>query len=207
MTSIPSQPAAQLPGGQLCAMFGCDIVGFTRPGRDEEIQFYLRGALATILRDAFRGSGIAWEQCEYHDRGDGALIITPPGTPAQAMIDPLPERLAGLIRRHNRIVTEAARIQLRAAVHTGTVYHDDHGIAGDDVTLLCRMLEAGELRRALAASGADLALIVAAHVYDSVARRHPSLVDRACFRPLTTTVKRTRIHARVCLLGVPAAAP
>jgi class 3 adenylate cyclase len=204
MTQIHSQPAVRLPGGQLCAMFGCDIAGSA--DRDEEIQLHLRRALYFILRDAFGGSGIPWDQCEYHDRGDGALVITPPGTPAQAMIDPLPGRLAGLIRRHNRIVREAARIQLRAAVNTGTVYHDDQGIAGDDVTLLCRMLEVGELRRVLAASGADLALIVSAHVYDGLARRHPSLVDPASFRPLTTTVKRTRIHARLCLLGVPAAA-
>jgi hypothetical protein len=206
MTQILAQPAALPSGGHLCAMFGCDIAGSA--DRDEEIQLHLRRALYDILRDAFVGSGIPWEHCEYHDRGDGALIVTPPGTSAQAMIDPLPGRLAGLIRRHNRIVREPARIQLRAAVNTGIVYHDDQGIVGDDVTLLCRMLEADELRRALVASGADLALIVSAPVFDSVARRHPSLVDPASFRPLTTKVKRTRIHARVCLLGVPAdAAP
>lgn len=119
------------------------------------------------------------------------------------MIGPLSERLAWLIRRHNRIVREPARIQLRTAVNTGTVYHDDQGIAGDDVTLLCRMLEVGELRRALAGSGADLALIVHAHVYDGLVRRNPSLVDPARFRPLTAIVKETRIHARICLLGMP----
>ena len=53
------------------------------------------------------------------------------------MIEPLAGRLAGLVRRHNRTVREPARIQLRAAVHAGTVYHDEQGIAGDDVTWLC----------------------------------------------------------------------
>jgi hypothetical protein len=199
--------AIQPPGGQLCAMFGCDIAGFTRPGRNEEIQFHLRRALYDMLGDAFRASGIPWEQCEHYNQGDGTLIIAPPGISAQAMIDPLPGRLAGLIARHNRIVREPSCLQLRAAVSTGIVYHDDQGIAGNDVTLLCRMLDAGDLRRLLASSGADLALIVPAHLYDTLIRQQPSLIDPASFRPLNTTVKRTRIRARVCLLGTPGAPP
>jgi hypothetical protein len=207
MIQTPSQPAPQPTSGQLCAMFACDIAGFTRPDRDDEIQLHLRRALSEMLRDAFRGSGMPWEQCEYHDRGDGALIIIPPGTPVGALIDPLPERLAGLIRRHNRIVREPARMQLRVAVNTGPVYRDEHGIAGKDVTLLCRMLDTEELRRALTDSGADLALIVSAHVYDSLVLQHPSLVDPACFRPLTTRVKRTRIHAWMYVPGIPSPLP
>jgi hypothetical protein len=65
------------------------------------------------------------------------------------------------------------------------------------------------LRRALHdmlrdAFSADLALIVSAHVYDSLVRRHPSLVDPASFRPLTIRVKRTRIHAWIYVPGDPA---
>jgi hypothetical protein len=203
MIEVPSQPAVQPPSGQICTMFACDIKDFTRPDRDDEIQLHLRHALHEILRDAFSGSGMPWDQCEYHDRGDGGLVVIPPGIPAQAIIDPLPERLAGLIRRHNRIVKEPAQMQLRTAAHIGPVSRDDHGIAGEDVTLLCRMLDARELRRTLAGSGADLALIVSAHVYDTLVRRHPSLVDPACFQPLTTRVKRTRIRAWIYVPGGP----
>lgn len=204
MIQAPGQPAVQPASGQVCTMFACDIAGSTRPDRDDEIQFHLRRALHDMLRDAFSGSGMPWDQCEYHDRGDGGLVLIPPGTPAQATIDPLPGRLAGLIRRHNRIVREPARMQLRAAVNIGPVYRDDHGIAGEEVTRLCRMLDARELRRTLAESDADLALIVSAHVYDSLVRRHPSLVDPASFRPLTVRVKRTRIHAWIYVPGDPA---
>ena len=199
MIEIPGPPAVQPASGQVCAMCGCDIVGFTRGDRDDDIQLHLRKALYGILRDAFQGSfqgtGVAWEHCEYHDRGDGALIMIPSGAPAQVMIDPFPERLSGLIRKYNRIVKEPARMQLGVAVNVGPVYRDDHGIAGEEVTLLCRMLEARELGRVLADSGAELALIVSAHVYDSLVRRHPYLVDPACFQPLKTRVKRTRINA------------
>jgi hypothetical protein len=207
MTPLPRPPAAFPPGGQLCAMFGCDIAGFTRPGRDEEIQLHLRRALYDMLSDAFKLSGIPWEESEHYDQGDGAIIIPPPGTSTQALIDPLTEQLAGLIGSHNRIVRKSARLQLRAAVSTGTVYHDNQGIAGKAVTLLCRMLQAGDLRRLLASSGADLALIVPDDLYDNLICQQPSLIDPARFHPLNTTVKQTRIRARVCLLGVPAAAP
>lgn len=203
MIEIPGHPAVQPAGGQVCTMFACDIADFTRPDRDDEIQLHLRRVLYDMLRDAFTGSGVPWEHCEYHDRGDGALVILPPGTPAQAVIDPLPERLAGLIRRHNRIVREPARMQLRTAVNIGPVYRDDHGIAGEGVNLLCRMLDTWELRRALAGSAAGLALIVSAHVYDSLVRRHPSLVDPASFREVTTRVKQTPIHAWIYVPGGP----
>ena len=205
MIQVPGPPAVQPASGRVYVMCGCDIVGFTRGDRDDGIQLYLRKALYEMLHDAFegsfRGSGVAWEHCEYHDRGDGALIMIPPGIPAQVMIDPFPERLSGLIRGYNRIVKEPARMQLRVAVNIGPVYRDDHGIAGEDVTLLCRMLETRELRRVLADSGAELALIVSAHVYDSLVRGHPTLVDPACFQPLKTRVKRTSINAWIYVPG------
>jgi len=205
MIQAPGQPAVQPPpSGQVCTMFACDIAGFARPGRDDEVQLYLRRALHDMLRDAFTGSGIPWEQCEYHDRGDGGLVLIPPGTPAQAAIDPLPGRLAGLIRRHNRMVMEPARMQLRVAVNIGPVYRDDHGVAGEDVTTLFRMLDARKLRHALADSGTELALIVSAHVYDSLVRRHPSLVDPASFRRVTVREKQTRIRAWIYVPGDPA---
>jgi hypothetical protein len=203
MIQVPSQPAVQPPSGQLCTMFACDIKDFTRPDRDDEIQLHLRRALYDMLGDAFSGSGIPWDQCEYHDRGDGGLVVIPPSIPAQAIIDPLPERLAGLIRRHNRIVREPAQMQLRTAAHIGPISRDDQGIVGEDVTLLCRMLDARQLRRTLAGSGAELALIVSALVYDTLVRRHPSLVDPAYFQPLTTRVKRTRIRAWTYVPGGP----
>jgi hypothetical protein len=66
MIEIPGQPAVQAASGQVCAMFACDIADFTRPDRDDEIQLHLRRALYDMLRDAFSGSGMPWEHCEYH---------------------------------------------------------------------------------------------------------------------------------------------
>lgn len=202
MTRAHRTAVPELAGGRVCGMFAVDIAGYT--DRDEEIQLHLRRALYEILRAAFGASGMPWERCQPHDRGDGALIILPPGTSMHSLIVPLPGQLRNQLRIHNRIVTEPARMQLRAAIHIGSVYRDDYGFAGEDVNLLCRMLDAQPLRRALADSGADLALIVSAQFYETVIHRHPSFTDPTAFRPFRTLVKRTRVHAWV---HVPADSP
>jgi hypothetical protein len=198
---VPGAPAAQPASGQVCAMLAVDIAGFTRPDRDSEICLYLRRSLYQILRDAFAGSGLPWEQCHHEDRGDGVLVILPAHIPGYPLIDPLPERLRALIRRHNRVSREPAQMQLRAAVNIGPVDRDDHGLVGDDLNLLFRMLDARPLRKALADTGAELALVTSTYVHDSLVVQHPSLVDPALFRPLNARVKRTRIRAWLYVPG------
>ena len=106
----------------------------------------------------------------------------PPGVACKGIIDPLPDRLRGLIRRHNHVSCQAAGIQLRAAAHIGPVEHDGHGFVGSDINLLFRMLEAPPLKRALAGSGAELALIVSDDVYRSLVCRCPSLISPEAFQ-------------------------
>ncbi len=161
-------------GGQVCALFAVDIAGFTRPDRDDDIRLFLHEELYRILEPAFDGSGIPWNGCFPEDRGDGALVIVPPGIAARGIIDPLPERLGGLIRRHNHVSCNAARIQLRAAAHLGPVYHDGHGFIGSDVDFLFRMLEARPLKSSLVSTDRDLALIVSDYVYRSIVSATPA---------------------------------
>lgn len=203
MIEVPGNHAAWRASGQLCAMFAVDIADFTRPDRDEEIRIHQHKALYEILEEAFHGSGMPWSECHREDRGDGALVVLPPGTPGQGIIEPLPERLRHLIRRYNRLTLEPARMQLRAAAHIGPVYPDDHGLVGDDINLLYRMLDARPLRRVLAESCAELALIVSGYMYDSLVRRHPSMIDPALFRQLKTRVKRTRVQGWLLVPGEP----
>jgi hypothetical protein len=198
---VPGAPAAQPASGQVCAMLAVDIAAFTRKDRDSEICLYLRRSLYQILRDAFAGSGLPWEQCHHEDRGDGVLVILPAHIPGYALIDPLPERLRALIRRHNRVSRDPAQMQLRAAVNIGPVDRDDHGLVGGDLNMLFRMLDARPLRKALADTGAELALVTSPYVHDSLVVPHPSLVDPALFQPLNARVKRTRIRAWLYVPG------
>ncbi len=202
-----SRPAARTPtpptDGQLCTLFAVDIAGFTSPGRDDEIRLYLHEELYEVLEKAFDGSGIPWAGCFHEDRGDGALIVVPPGVACKGIIDPLPERLRGLIRRHNHVSCQAAGIQLRAAAHIGPVEHDGHGFVGSDINLLFRMLEAPPLKRALAGSGAELALIVSDDVYRRLVCRCPSLISPEAFQRVKFQVKRDRACGWTYLPGAP----
>jgi len=199
----PVKTLAPPADGQLCTLIAVDIAGFTRADRDDDIRLYMHQALYEILQKAFDRSGIPWAECFHEDRGDGALIVIPPGTAGKDIIDPLPERLRGLIRRHNHVSCEAAGIQLRAAIHTGPVEHDEYGFVGTDINFLFRMLEARPLKRALADSGADLALIISDDVYRSLVCRYPSLVSPACFEPVRFQAKQTRARAWTYLPGAP----
>jgi hypothetical protein len=190
-------------GGQVCAMLTLDVEGFTSPDRDEEVRIHIHKALYGMLREAMQGSGLSWDRCHHEDRGDGALVIAPPDIPARGIIDPFPERLRALIRVHNRMSIPAARIQVRAAAHIGPVYRDDHGLVGDDINLLCRMLNAEPLHTALADSGAELVLAISEYMYDSLIRRHPSLAGQTPFRQVNTQVKGTQVNAWIHLPGVP----
>lgn len=205
MVSRSARKAATPPtDGQLCTVFAVDIAGFTKPGRDDEIRLYLHEKLYDVLERAFDGSDIPWANCFHEDRGDGALIVIPPDVACKGIIDPLPERLRGLIRRHNHVSCQAAGIQLRAAAHIGPVEHDGHGFVGTDINLLFRMLEARPLRRALAGSSAELALIVSDDVYRSLVCRFPSLISPEVFQQVRFQVKHTRARAWIYLPGAPA---
>jgi hypothetical protein len=186
---------------QVCGLLGFDIAGFTGPERDGDVREYLHKALYEMLRAAFDGSGVPWEGCEHEDRGDGAFIVIPAAVGAADLIDPFLERLRGLISRHNYVSCPAAHMQLRAASHIGFVRYDGHGIVGDAVNLLFRLLEAPPLKRRLAASGADLAYIASDYVYENVIRCHPTLVDPGAFQLARVHVKETRARAWIYLPG------
>jgi hypothetical protein len=193
--------AAPPADGQVCTLFAVDIAGFTGPDRDDDIRLYLHEQLYEMLEKGFDAAGIPWARCFHEDRGDGALIVVPPGIACKGVIDPLPERLRALIRRHNHVTRDAAVIQLRAAAHIGLVDHDGHGFVGTDINLLFRMLQARPLRRALADSSAELALIVSDYVYRNVVCRYPSLVSPEDFRSVRFQVKYTRARAWTYIPG------
>jgi hypothetical protein len=195
MTRPASRTMPHPVGGQVCALFAVDIAEFTRPDRDDDVRMFMREELYRILERAFDGSGTPWASCFREDRGDGVLVVVPPDIAAAGIIDPLPERLRGLIRRHNHVSSAAAHFQLRVAAHLGPIDHDEHGFVGTDVDFLFRMLEARPLRHALASTGADLALIVSDYVYRNIVSRHPSLVSPAAFSPVRFQVKYTRARA------------
>jgi hypothetical protein len=200
LASAPAWPA----GGQMCAVVAVDIVGYTRASRDDDIRGYLHERLYEYLEKAFNSCGIPWDECFWEDRGDGALIVVPPELPVKGLIDPLPDKLRHLIRRHNHVSAAAADMQLRVAAHIGPVEHDRHGFVGTDVNFTFRMLDARPLKTKLAKSGAELGLIVSDDVYDKVICRCPSLAAPGAFQAVRFQTKNTRARAWTYLPGTAA---
>jgi hypothetical protein len=186
---------------QHCVIFAVDVAGFTDAKRDDEVQLAIREALYAVLVEAFDGTRLYWEDCLHEDRGDGVLVIIPAKMPSATVVDPLLDHIRAGLRRHNRMASDAARISLRVAVHIGEVYRDRHGLAGTAVNQLCRLLDAPVLRRALADTGADVALIVSGYFFDSVIRHGPGAIDPATFRPADVAVKQTRMRGWIHVPG------
>jgi hypothetical protein len=178
--------------GQLCGLFNVDIAEFNGPRRDDEIQSYVHKSLWEMMQAAFDGSGVPWDACTHEDRGDGILIVVPSALQVLSLVDPIPDRLRRGVRRHNRLSAEAARIQLRTAMHMGVIHQDDHGFVGRDVNLLDRLIGSRALKQMLSKSGAEVASITSEYIYKNLILRNPSLVDPALFRRLEVRVKETR---------------
>lgn len=179
-------------------IIGVDIVGFGR--REEYVQNYVREAMYFILGQAFVESGVSWPPpgC-IEDRGDGALITMSPDIPTQRAIDPLVHYLTAGLRRHNKVSSESAQIMLRMAVHAGLVRRDDHGLTGDAIVRLFRLLDAPAFKEEVASRRPTLAIVVSQDIYETVICSGLGLIDPDDYRRLAVVNKETVADAWVHL--------
>lgn len=197
----PREAAPRVGDSVHCSILAVDVAGFGR--RDEEAQQHVRDAMYVIVERALKRSGIAWGDCHVEDRGDGLMVVPPARVHPVALVDPLLHFLGAGLRRHNKLHSAAATIRLRAALHTGRITFDRHGVSGATVVHVFRLLDAPAMKEALAGSGADLAFLASAEVYDTHLRHGPELVDPDSYRPVEVRVKETVTRA---WLHVPAVA-
>lgn len=104
--------------------------------------------------------------------------------------------------RHNQVHGPDARMRLRLALHAGEVLHDAHGVTGTAVTLAFRLLEAGQLKQALAGSPGVLAVITSAWFYEEVIR-HTEGYAPATWRRVHVAVTETREDRWISLPDAP----
>ncbi len=211
----PDGPASVLPWldtrheyAQHCSLIAADIAGFSSPDRDDEIQLHLRTSLYDIFGAAFHDIGIAWEgayDLHREDRGDGVTVVFMPHISTGLLVSQLPDPLLAKLRHHNKMSSPAAQIQLRLALHAGLVTRDANGFAGQAAIHLFRILEAPPVKRELAASGADLALITSDYVFDNFIREAhgPVHVNADAYTRVNVNVKKTHTRAWYRLAGGP----
>jgi hypothetical protein len=180
-----------------CSVLFTDVAGFGDPKRNDGDREAVRKALYEISRSAFDASGVAWADCYYEDRGDGAVIVVPPTIATVRVVDPLIPELASRLRQHNRRASDVVQIQLRVALHVGPVGRDAEGLTGEAVIIAARILDAPALKARLAADQADLMFAASDYVYDHVIRHCVGRVDSVAFEHVDYQVKKTRVSAWV----------
>ncbi|HVV18276.1 MAG TPA: tetratricopeptide repeat protein [Pseudonocardiaceae bacterium] len=178
-----------------------DVAGSGDLSRTNLNQIAVRDALYRLVSRAFQRSGIVWEECGHEDRGDGILVILPPDVPKVLLVELLPGELLSGVEAHNNASGAAERIRLRMALHAGEVHYDEHGVVGRSVNHAFRLLEAPDLKHALAESGRPLALITSAWFFDEVVW-HSRSPDRNRYYQVSVTVKETTATAWICVPGV-----
>lgn len=211
LTPIAQAPSSGLPASKLganplaplnCSIFFTDIANFGDPRRNDDDRRVVQKALYEMLQESFEGAQVPWASCVNEDRGDGVHIIAPATVSTVLLVDPLLPLLAFKLKRHNRRAADPVRIQLRVALHVGPVLQDARGLSGQALIHAARMLDAPILKQSLAATRADLAFMASAHVYDTVIRHTPGLVDPAAFRRVRYQVKEAKITSWMYLAGV-----
>lgn len=167
-----------------------DVEGFGDRRRTNRHQLAVREGLYRAMRDGFDRAGIPWADCSHEDRGDGVFILVPAEVPKGLFVELLPSALVAALRAHNDTHPGQERIRLRMALHAGEVHYDEHGVTAASINLAFRLLDAGELKVALAGSPGVLAVITSSWFFEEVVRH--SAVDSAAYHRVRVDVKESK---------------
>jgi tetratricopeptide (TPR) repeat protein len=173
-----------------------DVEGFGDRRRTNRHQVQIRDGLYRATREAFDRTGIPWDSCDHEDRGDGIFILVPAEVPKSLLAESLPRELTAALKHHNSEQPCQQSVRLRMALHAGEVTYDEHGVTGASVNLAFRLLDAKDLKAALARSPGVLAVMVSSWFYEEVVR-HTSVA--AAYVPVSVTVKETAVTGWMCL--------
>jgi hypothetical protein len=151
----------------------------------------LRAGMYTSVQQAFAEARIPWADCFQQDIGDSILVLAPPTVPKGAFAGPLPRALVAALEAHNAEHPPEERIMLRLALHAGEVTFDEFGgVAAPAVIHACRLLNAQQLKDALASSPCALAMIVSDWFYTDVIRHRADYAPEE-YRRFGVDVKET----------------
>jgi tetratricopeptide (TPR) repeat protein len=167
-----------------------DIESYGDQRRTTPHRLVVRQGLDSALRHAFDEARVPWFDCRHESTGDGAFVLAPAQILKGPFVEVMTLVLAAELRRHNETHPEEERIRLRMALHAGEVAYDDHGATGPAINRTFRLLDAPQLKAALAESPGVLAVITSGWFFDEVVRSS-TVVDATTFRPVEVAVKET----------------
>lgn len=134
------------------------------------------------------------------DRGDGAILLLRADVPKERVLGAWLGALHG--RLQDAYMRSTPRVQVRLAVHAGEVRPSGDGQVSRDIDFACRLVDAPEAKRILAAvPSAALAVVVSEAVYDQVVRPSGALLEPSAYVRIPVRVKETDTTARLRLPG------
>lgn len=167
-----------------------DVEGFG--ARPNPVQRQVRADLYEVVRTALAEAGLDPARIDQEDRGDGILMIDP-DVSVLKLAGRFVRELGDGLREKARTSAPIAQIRLRVAVHQGMCEYDGEGWVGAAVNTTARLVDAPQLKAALAAADrAHLALIVSGQVFDDVIKHDYRSVDSSTFERVTIDAKELR---------------
>lgn len=184
------------------SLVAVDIEGYSLRLNQGHIE--LRSALRRILADSFDIVGVEIVPEEQQDQGDGFLTLVRPEVSKVVLVDGLVREIENALRRYNRYQTQGGKIRLRVALHSGELHIDEAGFPGEATVTVMRLIEAEQVKTALANAPKDLAVIVSDSLYqDVVAHDYGSIVHEE-YMQVEVAVKNFRRPAWIRVPGRPA---
>jgi DNA-binding NarL/FixJ family response regulator len=186
------QPVGRYPfSGENCTVMLADIMAFGSAARSDPDRMNLRESLFEMLRDSLVRSGIPWTACYVEDRGDGVLVVAPPGIPTASLVDPFTRAFASSLAEHNKIVPAPLRMQVRLAIDVGPVLTDTMGVSGRVIIQAARMVDSPAIKRAVSQTDNPLGVIVSEFVYETTIRQGHSDIEPGRLERIQIAVKET----------------
>ncbi|MER6790077.1 hypothetical protein ABT330_36680 [Streptomyces sp. NPDC000658] len=153
----------------------------------------MRARIYDLAHPSFAAAGVAKSMLHMEDRGDGFIAAVDARIP--------PVRLLGTwlaeLHQRQRVGNEdlARRLGLRVGLHVGPVEHDEEGLSGHAMDLVCRLADSPVTRTVLEHSGRDLVLVVSDSLHHEVVRHGGRFVEPSAYRPARVTLKEGPVTA------------
>jgi class 3 adenylate cyclase len=174
-----------------------DIVEFAHPQRTDPTRLRLRHQLYKLVRQTLIAAGINPEHAPRVDLGDGVIVLFEPDLSAVQLVDVVIPHLGASLAEVNRQGPGDERLRLRIALHRGDVLIDAHGFVGSALVEACRLSNAAALREQLAATSADMALIVSDQVWRQLPGPHTDPRGPSRYHPVAFTTHDVTTRAWV----------
>ena len=187
-----------------CTIVVVDVEAFGRPSRTNPNKVRIRRGMYCAIERAFAAAEIPWAGCRHADLGDGVLVLASAEIAKTPFADLLLGCLADELAAHNGVHPPEEHIRLRLALHAGEVSYDDHGVTGSSIIHAQRLLDAPELKAALADTAAVLVVITSDWFFDEVVR-HSERAGAVAYRPVRIAGGDRPAPAWIRLFAAPAA--